>query len=304
MRCVGHWNSPEKDWRLSDSRPVQQFRGRCLDAEPDAGRMPALLSRAKIKMTSEESTGAKRAPEPSEMCASDSPAHSNSTEELKSTVGDAALTEDLALALLKRPDLTADVLEALGKNGAALKHRKVKLAVVEHPKTPRHVSLPLVRQLYTFDLMQVALTPVVPADVKRAADEALCNRLETLSPGERLALAHRGSGRIAGVLLLDAEWRVVHAALENSRLTEAAIVQALMRHEAPAAMVEAISHHGRWSLRREIRVALLRNEKIPMARAVEFARSLPAAQVREILQGSRLPANVKNLVLKELQARK
>jgi hypothetical protein len=96
---------------------------------------------------------------------------------------------------------------------------------------------------------------------------------------------------------------VVHTALENSRLTEAAIVQALMRHDASAAMVEAVCHHARWSLRREIRVVLLRNEKTPMARAVEFARSLPAAQVREILQGSRLPANVKNLVGKELRGR-
>jgi hypothetical protein len=252
-------------------------------------------------MTSEESTGAKRAPERSEMSASDSPAHSNPPEGLKATVAGSALSEDVALGLLKRPDLPAEVLEALGKNGAVLKHRKVKLALVEHPRTPRQVSLALVRQLYTFDLMQVALTPVVPADVKHAADEALCNRLETLSSGERLSLAHRGSGRIAGALLLDAERRVVHAALENSRLTEAGIVQALMRHDGPAAMVEAISHHARWSLRREVRVALLRNEKTPMARAVEFARSLPAAQVREILQGSRLPANVKNLVLKELQ---
>ena len=253
-------------------------------------------------MASENNTGAKRVPEP-EMSAAASPAGSNHPEDLKAMVGDSALSEDFALALLKRPDLPADVLEALGKNGTALKHRKVKLALVEHPKTPRHVSLPLVRQLYTFDLMQVALTPLVPADVKMAADEALCHRLETLSSGERLSLAHRGSGRIAGELLRDAESRVVHAALENSRLTEAAIVQALMRHDASAAMVEAVCHHARWSPRREIRVVLLRNEKTPMARAVEFARSLPAAQVREILQGSRLPANVKNLVWKELQGR-
>ena len=253
-------------------------------------------------MASENNTGAKRAPEP-EMSAAASPARSNHLEDLKAVVGDSALSEDFALALLKRPDLPADVLEALGKNGAALKHRKVKLALVEHPKTPRHVSLPLVRQLYTFDLMQVALTPLVPADIKMAANEALCNRLETLSSGERLSLAHRGSGRIAGELLRDAESRVVHAALENSRLTEAAIVQALMRHDASAVMVEAVCHHARWSLRREIRVVLLRNEKTPMARAVEFARSLPAAQVREILQGSRLPANVKTLVWKELQGR-
>ena len=215
----------------------------------------------------------------------------------------AALSEDAALALLRRPDLPADVLERLAKNGNVLKHRKVKLALVEHPKTPRHVSLPLVRQLYTFDLMQVALTPVVPADVKMAADEALCNRMETVSSGEKLTLAHRASGRVAGELLLDAELRVVQAALQNSRLTEALIVRAVMRSEAPAALVERVAHHPQWSLRREVRVALLRNEKTPMARAVDFARGLPAGQVREILQGSRLPENVKAFLLVDVEKR-
>jgi len=216
---------------------------------------------------------------------------------------DAALTEDLALGLLKRADVTAEALEQLGKNGSVLKSRKVKLALVEHPKTPRHISLPLVRQLYTFDLMQVALTPVVPADIKLAADEALCNRMETISSGEKLSLAHRASGRVAGELLLDGEARVVQAALENSRLTESAIVRALTRHEASAAFVEAVCHHRQWSLRREVRVALLRSEKTPMARAVEFARTMPAAQVREILHNSRLPGNIKAYLLTDIEKR-
>ncbi|MGC2196433.1 MAG: hypothetical protein WA628_17300 [Terriglobales bacterium] len=252
-------------------------------------------------MAPDESTGAKRAPaKPNE---SRSPAVRNQPEDLKNVAADSALNEDVALSLLKRPDVSPDVLEQLAKNGSVLKSRKVKLALVEHPKTPRHVSLPLVRQLYTFDLMQVALTPVVPADIKLAADEALCNRMETLSSGERLALAHRGSGRIAGALLLDAEARVVQAALQNSRLTESSIIRGLTGHDASAAFVEAVSHHPQWSLRREVRVALLRNEKTPMACAVEFARTIPAAQVRDILHTSRLPGNIKAYLLRDLEKR-
>jgi hypothetical protein len=255
-------------------------------------------------MASHESTGAHKAPEPAELNASGSPEVSDGNpDNLKSLASDSGLSEDVALSLLKRPDLLPDVLEQLGKNGAVLKHRKVKLALVEHPKTPRHVSLPLVRQLYTFDLMQVALTPVVPADLKLAADDALCNRLETLSSGERLSLAHRGSGRIAGALLLDAEARIVQAALQNSRLTESSIVRALMHYDASMAFIEAVCHHPQWSLRREVRVALLRNEKTPMARAVEFARTIPSSQLREILQSSRLPRNVKAYLLADIEKR-
>jgi len=250
----------------------------------------------------DDSAGVKRAYEPAGTNASESRLDASNPRPVISA-GDAVLTEDAALGLLKRPDLAPEVLEQLGKNGNIVKHRKVKLALVEHAKTPRHVSLPLVRQLYTFDLMQVALTPVVPADVKLAADEALCNRMETISCGERLSLAHRGSGRIAEALLGDAEARVVHAALQNSRLTEAAILKAVSRPDSSATLVEAVCHHPQWSLRREVCMALLRNEKTPLARAAEFARTLPAGLVREILQNSRLPGNVKSYLLKELDTR-
>jgi hypothetical protein len=226
--------------------------------------------------------------------------HSSSADALIAAAGDAGLSEDMALALLKRRDLPAEALEHLARNAAVMKSRKVKLALVEHPRTPRHISLPTIRHLFTFDLMQVALTPVVPPDVKAAADETLINRLETIPSGQRLALARRASGRVAEALLADGEARVMEAALENARLTEAGVVKALMRAAATAGLVQAVCHHAKWSLRREVRIALLRNQHTPMARAVEFARGLPAPMVREILHGSHLAPSIKEFLVKSL----
>ena len=230
----------------------------------------------------------------------DEAVHSSDTEVLTRAASDPGLTDDLALSLLKRADLPAEALEALGKNPRVIQRRKVRFALVSHPRTPRHVSLPMLRHLYTFDLMQLALRPVVPADVKRAAEEVLITRLETVSSGERLSLARRASGRIAADLLGDKEVRVLQTALQNSRLTESAIVTAVLRHDASVALVQAVCHHPKWSLRREVRIALLRNEKTPLARALEFAHSLPPPLLREILQNSRLPASTKAGLLKSL----
>jgi len=60
--------------------------------------------------------------------------------------------------LLKRADLRAEILGRLSKNAGAMMSRKVKLALVQHPNTPRHISIPMLRHLFTFELMQVALT--------------------------------------------------------------------------------------------------------------------------------------------------
>jgi hypothetical protein len=227
---------------------------------------------------------------------------SSSGETLQAAAADPGLSEDQALALLQRADLPSEVLGRLSKSTAA-KGRKVKLALVGHPKTPRHTSMSLVRQLFTFDLMQVALTPAIAGDLKVAAEETLLKRLESIASGARLSLARRGSGRVAAGLLLDTESRVVEVALENPRLTEALVQQALLRTDATSVLVHAVCEHPKWSLRREIRIALLRSDKTPIELAVEYSRSFTPTQVREVLRSSRLPAIAKSSILSEVRDR-
>jgi hypothetical protein len=204
-----------------------------------------------------------------------------------------ALSEDFALAHLNNRDLPAEVIEEFGKNRNLLKSRKVRFAMASHPHTPRHLALRLIRELYTFDLMQLSLTPAVAVDLKRLADELLVSRLASITLGERLSLARRSSSFVAAALLLDKESRVWQAALQNPRLTEAAVVKALQAHGSSPAFVDAICHDEKWSVRHEIRVALLRNPHTPLARAIEIARRLPAPLLRDLLHASRLPEKTK-----------
>jgi len=213
-------------------------------------------------------------------------------------------SEDLVLALLQSLELPPEQLELLSQNPAAMKSRKVCVALAAHPRTPRHLALRLIRQLYTFDLMRFTLQPAVAADLKRMADEQLVARLASVTLGERLTLARRGSQGVAAALLLDKESRVSHAALENSRLTEAAVSNAVLRPNATSAFVEAVCHHPKWSVRREIRAALLRSQHTPLARALEFARALPPPLLRDILHTSRLPEKIKTYLRNHLKERK
>ena len=232
----------------------------------------------------------------------DAPASSivSATDDL-ARASDPALTPDLALALLQRRDLPPDAVEQITRNAGVMKSRKVRIAVAAHPRAPRRIALRLIREFYTFDLMQFSLQPAVAADLKRAADDLLVNRVASITLGERIALARRASASVAAALLLDKETRVWQTALENSRLSETAIARALLKTGATRPFVETVCHHPKWSLRPEIRIALLRNEKTPLSRALEFARRLPAAQLRDILHASRLPEKIKNSLRKELE---
>jgi len=210
------------------------------------------------------------------------------------------LNEDLALSLLKNADLAASEIEQLTTHAALLKSRKVRLVLASHPRTPRRIALRLIREFYTFDLMQFSLRPTVAADLKRLADEMLIARLPSITLGERIALARRCSATVGAALLLDRESRVWQTALANPRLTEAGIIRALQRHNATPTLVEAICHHPNWSVRHEVRMALLRNAHTPLARAIEFARHLPPSQLRDILHNSKLPENIKEYLRKHL----
>jgi hypothetical protein len=141
--------------------------------------------------------------------------------------------------------------------------------------------------------MQLALAPLAPADIKKAAEEALLNRLESVSVGEKISLARRASARVATALLLDPHPSVMQAALENSSLTEACVVKALERRDAPAAFVHAVRRHAKWSPRQTVRIALLRNENTPSTRALELARALPTTVLEDVLERSTLSGNMR-----------
>jgi hypothetical protein len=205
----------------------------------------------------------------------------------RSAVSSSQFSEDEALAIVQRPDVSTDALAQLARNPGALKSRKVVFALSTHARTPRHLSIPLLRRMFTFDLMTVALTPTVAADIKRAAEEQILLRIESLSAGEKITLARRGPGRIAAALLAENDGRIVSVALDNSHLVEPAIVVSLMRQDAPRLLFILVSEHAKWSQRHEVQMALLKSEKTPLEHAVKFAANFSPEALRDIVPEAR-----------------
>jgi hypothetical protein len=229
--------------------------------------------------------------------------HDSSPEIMIAAAGDPRLTEDLALALLNHRDLPREALEALNKNGQLMRQRKVRLAVVMHPRTPRHISVPTIRHIHTFELMQVALLPVVPPDVKRAAEEVLISKIANISSGERSTLAKQSSGRVAAALLLDKEERIMLAALSNPQMTELFIVRALKMERGTELLAPAVSRHQKWSFRNDVKAALLGNKNTPPARVIQLAAELPINLIKDVLRNGRLSPQAKNSLVAVLEKR-
>ena len=91
------------------------------------------------------------------------------------------LSEDLALSQLNNREITADAIEKITQNAGTMKSRKVRMALASHPRTPRRIALRVIRELYTFELMQLALLPGTAGDLRRVADELLLSRLSSIT---------------------------------------------------------------------------------------------------------------------------
>jgi hypothetical protein len=222
---------------------------------------------------------------------SQTPENPESEEQTASTSESApvpGLSEDAALALLKSPDVTAEALALLARSAIATKSRKLMHGLAVHPRTPRHVSIPLLRRMFTFDLLQVTLTPIAAPDIKRAAEEQILTRLESLPSGQKITLARSASGRVAAGLLDDSDRRVISAALTNAKLTDAFVVRAIMKPDAPETLFVLVSEHSKWSQRREVQIALLRSEKTPLERVFDFGRNFSPEFLREIVPDARI----------------
>jgi hypothetical protein len=205
--------------------------------------------------------------------------------------------------LLERKELSEALLGSIARRKEWLRSYRVRRRVAFHPHTPRLAAMRLARDLYLMDLVQLSLLPTAPAELRRLAEELLLARLPHLPLGQKLALARRGSARVAGGLLAEGHERVVHVALDNAFLTEAQVLRVLANERLLGTVIVGIALHHKWSRLNTVRAALLRHSQTPPNRVHEFLRELSLGDLRALAESSKLPANVRGGIRNEVVRR-
>src|SRR6266481_2382577 len=172
--------------------------------------------------------------------------HHASTEVVLALLDNPALDETHVCLILERKSLATEVLEEVARRKPLLKSYRIKKSLAFHPRTPRLVSLRLLRDLYLMDVVQLTLLLGIPAELKRNAEDQLTSRLPQLPLGQKITLARRGPARLAGALLAEGPAQIVTIVLDNAYLTEAQVLKVLSREKIPPGVVRAISQHRKW----------------------------------------------------------
>ena len=205
--------------------------------------------------------------------------------------------------LLERLDLSAELLTAVAQEGKWTASEGVRLRLARHPRTPRRVALPLVRQLYLFDLVRLSLLPSGPADIRRVAEEAILTRIPHLPVGEKLTLARRGPARVAGALLAEGHPQALKLVLANTFLTESQVLKVVAKPGVPERVITSIAQHPKWSAQYNVRVALVRNPHTPVPAALAFLADLTLRDLQDLLKTDGLAPQLRKHLQQELKRR-
>ena len=205
--------------------------------------------------------------------------------------------------LLEHAELSAALLERIAGHKNWLHSRVVKCALVAHPRTPRHIAMKAARDLHTGDLSAISLRPTTPPEVRKFAEGLLIARLPQLPLGQKLALAHRGTGRLAGALLAQGHVSLAAAALENARLTESQVLRALSEATLAEAAIDAIANHTKWPRLPNVRLALANHPRSPLREVQRLLRELTHGELQALHAAPSLRAEVRAAARDEIARR-
>jgi hypothetical protein len=218
---------------------------------------------------------------------------STNEDVLHSLIGNPLLDETHICLLLERKDLSGALLEEIAKRRAWRANYRVRLGLARHPHTPRLIAMRTLRDLHLMDLVRISLMPTSSGELRRLSEERILAQLNQLPLGQRLMLARRGPGRIAGGLILQGPGQVARTALDNVFLTESHLLKTLANEALDNKIVALIAEHKKWSSFMNIRVALLRHPHSPVGRVLTFVADLPKREIEDLLELSRLPSGVR-----------
>src|SRR5688500_5686140 len=92
-----------------------------------------------------------------------------------------SLAQEEALSVIANRYVTAPILGKLAQDQRLTGFYAVRLALVGHRQTPLAHAVKLVHYLYWFDLIELSVNVQVPAQVRRAVDTQLVNKVNKLS---------------------------------------------------------------------------------------------------------------------------
>lgn len=216
---------------------------------------------------------------------------------------DRGLTEEMALLIASNRSAPPEALGLLAGDVRFRDSYKLKLALCGNPKTPQKVALALLKHLRIFNLAELTRDHRIPTVLKRKIELMLIEKIPSLPSGVKSSLAKKANSTVVIAIMEKGDALSIGTCLESPTLTEGHIIRTVNKTTARPILIKAVASHPRWSLRYDVRFALIRNFYAPMKRVSEFIRAMRTADLKFLYADPRVPSSTKPFIYRELRGR-
>jgi len=203
------------------------------------------------------------------------------------------LDELETLQVLRSPFCTAQIAEEIASDRRALDAHGVRERLAAFPGFNFGRALDLLGTLPWTSLLTVAKAPRTPPVVRRQAERKLVTQLQSMTLGEKIALARRAHRAIFRVLIATGDGQVLSALLDNGRLVENDVLVMLNTATPPPEFFAELARHRRWGQYFRVRRALVECPNTPYPLALSVLVQLPQTELRRALVRPDIPDNVR-----------
>jgi hypothetical protein len=230
-------------------------------------------------------------------------AHHPSFEVIATILKNINLTEDIALIIANRKNISPEIIESLFHDMRCKDSYRIMLALCKNPKTPQKISLSLIKSLRIFDLADLTRNQFVPVNMKTKAESVITEKIPSIPLGIKIALAKRSSSGVLMKLIEEGKREVVTACLDSPYMTESVIYRIISRKTVSPKVIWQVADHPKWSSRYQIQWALILNIHTPLPRVLSFLKNIKISDLRDLYEAPETPSSTKPFIYSELLER-
>jgi hypothetical protein len=214
------------------------------------------------------------------------------------------LTDEMALFIIKNRATPPEALGFLATDVRFKDSYKIKLSLARNPRTPKRISISLLKYLRVFDMADLSRNHFVPVELRQKTELVLMEKIQALPTGVKIALSRRASTRVVERIMERGDRRVIDACLDSPRLTEEQLYRLVGKERTKPLIILALAEHRVWSLRYSIRFALIRKFHTPMRYVERFIGGMKSQDLRNLYADPGLPSASRPFIFRELKKRK
>jgi hypothetical protein len=137
--------------------------------------------------------------------------------------------------------------------------------------------------------------------MEEAKKQNLTQRIMKMSIAEKIKLATLGNKEARTLLLRDSNKLVCTAVIRSPRITDGEVLSCAMNRAANEEVLRIIYGNREWTKNQKIKLALVKNPKVPLTVVMKFLNSLRDGELKDLSRDRNVPAGVAQFAKKLME---